>query len=230
MRSTLEHSQRWVRGTRVLGVAASGVNLVLLGCLVHGAESPLAFPGGTRAAVEAAALLAIYGLAFAVLPGRLGEQRAMVLRTSGVAAALAGLLQVVHMALENFGARTGENAVVTVGFMLATFAVWAVAAYRASRMEGGVATGMAAACVAAMGTMMIAVTFGLALSLAHVPAADYVASWEEFKASGWHSARAFAIANSLHAAFGHLAVGPVLGGIFGFFGGVVGSVAARRAG
>ena len=229
MTAPADSAQRLTRRTRIAGLGAVGVNLVLAAWLLHGAESPLQFPGGARTAVEAVVMLGLYGGAFAWLPGRLGEQRAMVLRIGGAAGAITGVLQVAHMALENFGTRVGENAAVTLGFMLVTFAVWAVAAYRAARATGAVAAGIAAACTSAMWCMLIAVTFGFVLTVAGVPSADYVATWEEFRRSGWASARAFAIANSLNAAFGHLVVGPVLGGVFGFFGGVVGSVAAQRA-
>lgn len=230
MRTRAEAAERWVRGARGLGAGAAGVDLLLVAWLLRGAESPRHFPGGTTTAVEAVVALAAYGVAFATLPKRLGDQRATILRIGSGAAAVAGGLQVVHMALENFGARAGENAAVTLAFMLAAFATWAAAAYRASRADGAVATGIAAGCASAMGSMVIAVTFGLVLTMAGVPSADYVATWEEFKRSGWADARAFAIANSLDAAFGHLAVGVALGCIFGFLGGVVGSVAARRAG
>ncbi|HWA85789.1 MAG TPA: hypothetical protein VG710_06180 [Opitutus sp.] len=229
MRTRLGATERWVSGTRLVGVGAIAADLSLIAWLLQGPKSPLQFPGGTTTAVEAVVMLAIYAVAFAVLPGRLGIHRDLVLRLGGAAGMLAGVLQVGHMALENFGSRVGENALVTLGFMLAAFAIWALAGYRASRTDGAVATGIATACASAMWSMVVAVTFGLALTKAGVPSAGYVATWQEFKQSGWADPRAFAITNGLDAAFGHLAVGVVLGCIFGFFGGVVGSVAARRA-
>jgi hypothetical protein len=57
----------------------------------------------------------------------------------------------------------------------------------------------------------------------NVPQPVYVATWEEFKHSGWSDAHAFAIANSLEAGFTHLLTGLVLGTVFAG----IGSLAAR---
>jgi hypothetical protein len=67
-------------------------------------------------------------------------------------------------------------------------------------------------------SVLAAVTFGFVLMFFEVPSLDYVATWAEFKQSGWSDVHAFAIANSLEAGFTHLLAGLVLGTIFGAIG------------
>ena len=83
--------------------------------------------------------------------------------------------------------------------------------------------GVIASCWGAMVSVLMAVTFGLALMTANIPSPAYVATWNEFKQSGWSNAHAFAIANSLEAVLGHLVIGPVAGTLFG----ILGVVAAK---
>lgn len=57
--------------------------------------------------------------------------------------------------------------------------------------------------------MLIAVTGGFVVEFfVSPPEPAYVATWAEFKRSGWTDARAFALANTLESAFIHLVVAP----------------------
>jgi hypothetical protein len=48
-----------------------------------------------------------------------------------------------------------------------------------------------------------------------VPKPEYVATWAEFKRSGWTDVRAFTVVNTLDSAVSHLVIGPIAGAIFG---------------
>jgi hypothetical protein len=74
----------------------------------------------------------------------------------------------------------------------------------------------------------MAVNFGFVLMFFEVPSLDYVATWAEFKQSGWSDVHAFAIANSLEAGFTHLLAGLVLGCILGAIGGGVARIRLMR--
>ncbi len=67
----------------------------------------------------------------------------------------------------------------------------------------------------------MAVSFGFVLMFLEVPSLGYVATWEEFKESGWSDVQTFAIANSLEAGFSHPLWGLALGCILGAIGGGV---------
>jgi hypothetical protein len=53
------------------------------------------------------------------------------------------------------------------------------------------------------------------------PQPEYVATWGEFKRSGWTDVHAIPIANTLDSAQSHLIIGPIAGAIFGAIGGVI---------
>jgi hypothetical protein len=130
-----------------------------------------------------------------------------------------GALLVVHMALETFGRRIGENGWITLAFMVITFLLWGGAGFVAARRTARTALGWLGGCWSAVVSVLGAVTFGFVLMFFEVPPLDYVATWEEFKQSGWTDVQAFAIANSLDSGFTHLLAGLVLGSIFGAMGG-----------
>jgi hypothetical protein len=130
-----------------------------------------------------------------------------------------GALLVVHMVLENFGRRIGENSWITLAFMFITFLLWGVAGFVAARNTASTALGLLGGCWSAVVSVLVAVSFGFVLMFFEVPSLDYVATWAEFKQSGWRDVHAFAIANSLDAGFTHLLAGLVLGTIFGAIGG-----------
>lgn len=130
-----------------------------------------------------------------------------------------GALLAVHMALESFGRHIGENSWITLAFMFTTFLLWSVAGFIAARNTASAALGLLGGCWSGVVSVIMAVSFGFVLMFFEVPSLDYVATWAEFKQSGWRDVHAFAIANSLEAGFTHLVAGLVLGTIFGAIGG-----------
>ena len=204
------------------------LDLVLITLGATNADSPLKMSGGVGYVVKAVVPLVAYGFAFlwVVVIGGLHEN--VALRLGTVFGMAGGVLGVTQMALENFGNRIGENSIITLAFMFGGFLVWGVGGYYAACRTGQLTDGIIAGCWGAMMSVLLAVTFGLILMTAKIPSAAYIATWQEFKDSGWTNARAFGIANSLDAVPGHLLIGPVVGIIFGLFGGGAAKLMVRR--
>ncbi len=179
--------------------------------------------GGFVYVVEATLPLLAYGLIFYRVPTLRVMQGGTVLQVGTTVGIIGGTLQIIQLALENFGRRIGENSSVTLAFMLSAFLIWGAAGFRVTRKTDEFKMGVIASCWGAMVSVLMAVTFGLALMTANIPSPAYVATWNEFKQSGWSNAHAFAIANSLEAVLGHLVIGPVAGTLFG----ILGVVAAK---
>jgi hypothetical protein len=194
------------------------VSLVLITVATIGVDSPLRMSGGIVYVLGATVPLVVYGLIFTWAPTLRVMQGGRVLQLGTCVGIIGGALQIIHLALENFGRRVGENSIVTLAFMLGGFLIWGVAGYLVTREGGDVKAGIMASCWSAMVSVLMAVTFGLILMSANIPPPAYVATWSEFKQSGWSNAHAFAIANSLDAALSHLVVGPIAGTIFGILG------------
>ena len=193
-------------------------SLGLISVAVIGVDSPVRMSGGLLYVVEATLPLLAYGLIFYRAPTFRVMQGGSALHVGTVVGIIGGVLQIIQLALENFGRRIGENSSVTLAFMLGTFLIWGAAGFWVRRKAGTVKIGVMASCWGAMVSVLMAVTFGLVLMTAGFPSPAYVATWGEFKQSGWSNAHAFAIANSLEAVLSHLVVGPVAGTIFGMLG------------
>jgi hypothetical protein len=204
-----------VRSVMLLCAVAS---LGLISVAVIGVDSPVRMSGGLLYVVEATLPLLAYGLIFYRVPTFRVMQGGSALHVGTVVGIIGGVLQIFQLALENFGRRIGENSSVTLAFMLSTFLIWGAAGFWVRREAGTVKIGVIASCWGAMVSVLMAVTFGLVLMTADFPSPAYVATWSEFKQSGWSNAHAFAIANSLEAVLSHLVTGPIVGTIFGILG------------
>ncbi|HEY0758082.1 MAG TPA: hypothetical protein VGD59_02375 [Acidisarcina sp.] len=78
--------------------------------------------------------------------------------------------------------------------------------------------------------MSIAVAAGIPLELFLAPTPlEPMRAWPEFQRSGWTDLYAFGIANTLDSAISHLLIGPIVGAIFGTFGGLL-TLASRATG
>jgi hypothetical protein len=204
------------------------LDLVLVAISLLGVDSPLKMPGGSAYAIKAIVLLIGYGLVAIWTSTNASRPRQTALHWGGSVGVFVGFLQVLHMVLENFGHRVGEKPDVTLVFMFSAFLLWGAAGYSVTRRTGDIKAGLFASCWSAMISVMMAATFGLVLMSANIPSPDYIATWNEFKQSGWGDARAFGIANSLDAAFSHLVVGPIVGMIVGVFGAGVARLQSRH--
>jgi hypothetical protein len=203
-----------IRFALLVGVTLS---VTMIGSQVFLYRPLLAMPGGSTFISETTAVLLLYGMliAWATSPNAPLQRTALLLGT--YVGLLAAALQTAHLAAENFldfGKPWGG--ITTLALMLATFAIWGIAGYLSARREGAIASGVVAACWSAIVTMSIVVAFGFVLEFYLVtPKPEYVATWAEFKRSGWTDVHAFTIANTLDSALSHLIVGPIAGAIFG---------------
>jgi hypothetical protein len=214
-----------LRGCLLFGVV---VNLGLIVARAWLYRPLLAMPGALQFIVEPVIGLVGCGLfTLAATSGR-SEKRLDTLWPATAWGIVGGALLVVHMAMENFGRRIGENGFITLAVMFITFLLWGVAGFVGARKTASIPLGLLAGCWSAVVSVILAVSFGFVLMFFEVPPLDYVATWPEFKVSGWHDAHAFAIANSLDAGFTHLLAGFVFGSIFGAIGGGIGRILPRR--
>ncbi len=202
------------------------INLLLVGARVLLYRPLLEMPGSTPYVLEPVALLMIYAVALSWAPKLRNPARQTAVKMGTLFGLSTGLLFVLHLALESFGMLDGRaGAIATPAFIFGSFLLWGTAGYLAARITKSPSCGALAGTWSAIVCILIAVTFGFALTYAGIPRSDYVATWPEFHRSGWTDAHAFSIANTLEAAFEHLVEGPIIGAIFG---GIAGLVAGSR--
>lgn len=190
----------------------------------------LALPGGSAFVFETTLVLLLYGILVVWATMSDGPLRRTVLLTGTPVGLIAAAIQIAHLAAENF-MHFGEpwEGITSVTFMLGTFLIWGLAGYRGARSAGAIAAGVVAGSWSAIVTMAILVPFGFALEFYLVtPKPEYVATWGEFKRSGWSDVHAFTLANTLDSALSHLIAGPVVGGIFGGVAGVLAGIPRQR--
>jgi hypothetical protein len=140
---------------------------------------------------------------------------------------LGGVLMVGHMALENFGARVGEDWRLTVTVMLAAFALWFGSGWYAGRKHFSAIAGASAGCWAAIVSVTLAIMCGFLGMYFNVPAPDYVATWPEYIQGGWSDPQAFAIANTIDSGTSHILTALFLGPVLGGTGGMIGALQIR---
>jgi hypothetical protein len=215
---TLMKMPHWLPWRRAL-LFGMALNLCLVVIRVWLYRPLWAMPGALRFIVEP--IIGLTACALFVVAATSGKRAKYpdALRTATAWGTAGGALLVAHMALENFGRRIGENVWITLAFMFITFLSWGVTGFAVARNPASTAPGWLGGCWSAVVSVLMAVIFGFALMFFAVPSPDYVATWPEFKHSGWNDAQAFAIANSLDAGFTHLVTGLVLGSVFGAIGG-----------
>jgi hypothetical protein len=209
---------RFVRFTLVFLTLLSQT---MMGIRVSSYPFMLLLPGGTAYVVEVAGLLLLYS---AVLFRGARSMAPKLLRRGTTIGLIAALAQVVHLVCERFVSFSGRwNGAMSIAFMLATFLLWGVTGFVAARSGQSTSTGIWLAIWSAVVTMTVVVTAGFALEFFLAPwPPESMLSWGEFKRSGWTDIHAFAIANTLEAAFSHLLIGPVVAVVFGTGGSLLG--------
>jgi hypothetical protein len=77
--------------------------------------------------------------------------------------------------------------------------------------------------------MLISVATGFLFELLLSPPDPvYVATWAEFKRSGWADPRAFGVANTLDSGFTHLLIAPIVATVVGALGSLLVRLLPRR--
>ncbi len=207
-----------VRLALLLGII---LNLAMIGVRVFFYRPLLVMPGGLKFVIEPAVLLIVYALLVVWATSRADPLRQRILQIGTPLGLLGGMVQIVHMLLENLVNFGAANGTVTLSSMLLTFLLWGVAGYRASHTTKSIGLGALTGSWSALVTMLVAVTFGFALLYSSIPRLDYVATWPEFQRSGWEDVHAFSIANTLDSGFSHLLIGPIVGVLFGGVAGII---------
>ena len=174
-------------------------------------------PDGLVLLGEAVAAVSVVTLAATWLVGRVSTRAR---RAALVGGAFAGAVLGLHLVSEQVGGRIGENSIVTLAAMLLVFTCWTVVGAAAgTSMRDGAIAGFGAAVL----SVCLAVTVGFILVQVGRPGADYVATWPEFRRSGWMEPSAFAVANAFDATVGHVGIALVLGPILGILGRAAGT-------
>jgi hypothetical protein len=211
----------YVRFIRFTLVFTTILSLAMMGIRVSSYPSMLRLPGATAFVVEVVGLLLLYG---AVLFWGSGSVPYKLLLRGTTIGLIAASVQIIHLVCERFVSFSGRwNGAVTLAFMLTTFILWGVTGFIAARSGQATPTSIWLAVWSAVVTMTIVVAAGFALEFFLSPTPpESMLSWPEFKRSGWTDVRAFAIANTLDAAFSHLLIGPVVAAIVGTAGSLLG--------
>jgi hypothetical protein len=198
-------------------LAGVTLSLAMTGLQVFLYRPLLAMPGGSTFVLETTIVLLLYGMLIVWATRSDGPLRRTVLLAGTPFGLLAAAIQIAHLATENFiQVRAPWDVVITLAFMFGTFLLWGAAGYRGARTVGAIPPGVVAGSWSAIVTMSILVTFGFALEFyVATPKPEYVATWGEFKRSGWTDIHAFTIANTLDGALSHLIAGPIVGALFG---------------
>lgn len=140
--------------------------------------------------------------------------------------AMAGLLEIVHISIENFGHLAPRAETVYTGiFMTGLFFLFGVSGYRIAGDQRNVISGMLGASWSAVICMLLVITYGLSLLFWSFRAIEkHNIGNPDFIRTGWTDMHAFVIADIFEACFKVLFLGPVAGIIFGLLGAIIAHV------
>jgi hypothetical protein len=172
-------------------------------------------PGAALLVVELVSALLAYGIAVMWIAKTRDARWDGTIRSAALFGLLGGTMEALNIAIENGVPAAVHVPALPLVFMLAIFTSWGVAGLQAARSLHSIRAGLLTAVSSAGICMLLGVTAGLGIELLAPPLPAYVATWAEFKRSGWTDAHAFALANTLDSAFTHLIVGPVVALVFG---------------
>jgi hypothetical protein len=219
-------------GTRATAVGLLACNAASLCAIYLGVRQYPAFwaqrSAWTYVWEPVAALLVYSGLVVWVSERR-GGWWDKILRTAAAFGVATAGVNLVGLIIEDGLLFHVRGPGMQIAMMLTLFMLWGVAGWRAARALDSVRAGLLAAVLSASICMMVAVTAALIVQLFLVrPSLADVATWGEFKRSGWSNPRAFAIANTLDSGFTHFVIAPVVAAITGGVGASVGMFVRRR--
>ena len=183
----------------------------------------LAMPGGKSYVFGTAGLFVLYGFIVLWVTRTDDPVCRTAVKVGTPLGLIAGVIQIAHLTQEEFWdlGKVG-NDISGFGLLLCTFALWGMAGHRAARGTGAVRSGAMAGLWSAIVTMSLLILFGFFVEFyLATPKPEYVATWGEFKRSGWTDIHAFTIANTLDAAQSHLIIGPIIGAVSGGIAGVI---------
>jgi hypothetical protein len=173
-------------------------------------------PGARTFVLEPICALVAYAVAIFCFARPHSTSWDTILPTAVIFGLLTGTVEIANMGIENGIPFSVHGPVLQISFMLTIFTLWGIGGGRTARALNSIRAGLLAAVSSAGICMLIAVTAGFVIQFFLVPPEPaYVATWAEFKRSGWTDARAFGLANTLDSGFTHLVVAPVVAVVFG---------------
>ena len=191
-------------------------DLAMIAVAVARYPALLSQPGARTFVAEPICVLIVYAVAIFCFAERRGATWDTILPTAVTFGLLTGTFEIVNMGIENGIPFSVHSPILQIGSMLTIFTLWGIAGGRTARALKSISAGLLAAVSSAAICMLIGVTAGFVIQFFLVPPHPaYVATWAEFKRSGWTDARAFGLANTLDSGFTHLVVAPVVAAIFG---------------
>jgi hypothetical protein len=145
------------------------------------------------------------------------------LRIAAFFGLMAGLLEIVHISIEDFGHMNAHAETVSTGiFMGGLFLLFAVSGYCITLNRRNVISGMLGASWSAVVCMLIVMTYGLSqLFWSFGAIENHDIGDPDFIRTGWTDMHAFVIADIFEACFKILLLGPIVGLVFGLFGAVI---------
>lgn len=207
---------------RGLVLSAMAIDVGLVVARVFTDASVLTVPGAVPTLVWL--VVSFVAVAIVVICSGFSKSIPVDLRFPTAAGLLGGIILMTHMALENFGARVGEDWRLTLAVMLATFAIWLSSGWRTARHHSALIAAIVAGCWTAIISVIVAITFGFVGMYFNVPSPGYVQTWPEYLRSGSSDPQGFAIVSTLDAGSGHLITALLLGPLLGCVGWFIGSL------
>lgn len=214
----------WRAGFAFVLVVMIAASIAMAIAAVERSPGWIAHPGAAAILRAAWLALAVYAGAIVVVVANRGDEWDVELRNAALFGSIAGLVDVINMALEQVGFGHAFLAALSLASMLIVFLLWGLAGARTARDLHHFRPGVVAAVMSAGVCMVIAVTAGFATELFIAPPQpDMISTWAEFRRSGWLDAQAFGIANTLYSGFTHLWMGPVIALVVGSMGAWLGN-------
>jgi hypothetical protein len=185
--------------------------------------SILAQPGGPRYLVAPLFALAVYAAAVLYLTSRRESWAPTALAVGALAGAVTAVMWVLSLTVETFAGLSGwANVAATAPLLLGGFALWGVTGAIAFRRCRTASAAIRAAVAAAMMCVTVTVAFGFALAFVAAGRLERnINGSPEYLASHWRDLHAFAIANTLDAAFSHLLLAPIIAALAGAVGALI---------
>jgi hypothetical protein len=196
--------------------ALIAVNLAMIFIAVARYRALFSQPRARFAVVGPVAVLIVYAVVFLWIGSTRRLNCDKIMRSVALYGLLGGILDVLNIAAENGIPIALHIPALAIVVMLTLFGSWTVLGFRTTRALGSIGAGVLAAVFSAGVCMLVGVAGGFATQFfIHPPEPAYVATWAEFKRSGWTDARAFGLANTLDSALTHLVIAPTVALVFG---------------
>jgi len=207
---------RWQR-TAALVVLTADARLIA-GLTWQG--SVVAYPGGWGYVIAALAAVVGYATAAVALTGR-DQPWVVSARSVGIRfGVLTAGMWTLSLTVETFAGLHGwPNLVATAPLLLGGFVLWGVAAAISRRRTGSITSGVLAAVCAAMVCVVLTITVGFTFAYLALTTLEHnIDGSPEYLQSHWQDLHAFAIANTLDAAFTHAMIAPIVALVTGSIG------------